>query len=155
MSYLYVGIYWCNHHHLIHLARGVTGAVLVANLHLLFWLSLVPFSTRWMGEEFGVVPVAVYGISLLMPALAYTVLAQILVHLNGRESPLGVAIGRDVKGALSVLLYALGIGLAFAQPWAGFACYLVVALIWLVPDRRLEKAHQQHNPSETQAILHH
>ncbi len=139
-SFIYVGIYWNNHHHLLHAVRRITGGALWANLHLLFWLSLVPFTTRWMGEsDFQTWPVAVYGASLLMPSIAYGVLVQVLIHANGRDSTLAKAIGGDVKGYVSTAIYAAGIALAFWQPFVGLACYVLVALIWLVPDRRIEK----------------
>lgn len=144
MSFIYVGIYWNNHHHLLHAAHRVTGGVLWANLHLLFWLSLVPFTTRWMGESFhngqlATWPVVVYGVSLLMPSIAYGSLVQVLLTANGKDSALGRAIGNDVKGYASTALYILGVGLTFLQPYAGIACYVFVALIWLVPDRRIER----------------
>ncbi len=140
LSFIYVGIYWNNHHHMLHAAHRVTGGVLWANLHLLFWLSLVPFSTRWMGEShYASLPVAIYGLSLLMPSISYYILAQTLVRANGRDSALARAIGKDVKGAISTGLYILGIGLSFLSNWAGLACYVLVALIWLVPDRRIER----------------
>ena len=139
-SFIYVGIYWNNHHHLLHAVRRITGGALWANLHLLFWLSLVPFTTRWMGEsDFQTWPVVIYGVSLLMPSIAYAVLVQVLIRANGHDSTLAKAIGGDVKGYVSTLIYLAGIGLAFWQPWAGVACYVLVALIWLVPDRRIEK----------------
>jgi uncharacterized membrane protein len=139
MSFVYVGIYWNNHHHLMHAVKRINGGVLWANLHLLFWLSLVPFSTRWMGEQhFETWPVIVYGVSLLMPSLSFALLVQTLIHANGKDSPLAKAIGGDLKGTISTVIYVAGIGATFWQPWAGMACYLLVALIWLVPDRRIE-----------------
>jgi len=138
-SFIYVGIYWNNHHHMLHVTQRVTGGALWANLHLLFWLSLVPFTTRWMGESnLATIPVAVYGVSLFMPAVAYYILAQTLRAANGRDSPLARAIGSDRKGLISLVIYATGIALTFWQTWAGLACYVTVALIWLVPDRRIE-----------------
>ena len=140
-SFIYVGIYWNNHHHLMHAVKRINGGVLWANLHLLFWLSLVPFTTRWMGENLSKTwPVAVYGVSLLMPSLAFAILVQTLLRANGRESPLAKAIGGDTKGTISTLIYIAGIGLTFWQCWAGIACYVLVALIWLVPDRRIERS---------------
>ncbi|WP_443747482.1 TMEM175 family protein [Asticcacaulis solisilvae] len=140
LSFVYVGIYWNNHHHMLHAAHRVSGGVMWANLHLLFWLSLVPFTTRWMGEShFATWPVAVYGASLFMPAIAYTILVRRLIAVNGRDSELGRAIGGDVKGIVSLVIYALGIALSFWQPLAGLACYVTVALVWLVPDRRIER----------------
>ncbi len=145
LSFIYVGIYWNNHHHLLHAAHRVTGGVMWANLHLLFWLSLVPFTTAWMGESFhngqlATLPVAIYGVSLLMPSIAYGILVQVLLAANGRDSLLGRAIGNDMKGYLSTAIYILGVALTFWQPYAGIACYILVALIWLVPDRRIETA---------------
>ena len=140
LSFIYVGIYWNNHHHLMHAVSRINGGVLWANLHLLFWLSLVPFTTRWMGEShLATLPVAVYGVSLLMPAIAYYILVRALIAANGRDSALAHVIGRDAKGVVSALIYALGVGLTFLTVWAGIACYVVVALIWLVPDRRIER----------------
>jgi uncharacterized membrane protein len=139
MSFVYIGIYWNNHHHLMHVVKRISGGVLWANLHLLFWLSLVPFSTRWMGEHFETWPVAVYGLSLLMPALAFTVLVRALIGVNGKDSDLARAIGGDFKGTASTAIYIAGIGLTFWQCWAGMACYVLVALIWLIPDRRIER----------------
>ena len=140
LSFIYVGIYWNNHHHLMHAVSRINGGVLWANLHLLFWLSLVPFTTRWMGEShLATLPVAVYGVSLLMPAIAYYILVRTLIAANGRDSALAHVIGRDAKGVVSALIYALGVGLTFLTVWAGIACYVVVALIWLVPDRRIER----------------
>ena len=140
LSFVYVGIYWNNHHHMLHAANRVSGGVMWANLHLLFWLSLVPFTTRWMGEShFATWPMAVYGISLIMPAIAYTILVRRLIAVNGHDGELGRAIRGDAKGYMSLGIYALGIALSFWQPLAGLACYIVVALIWLVPDRRIEK----------------
>jgi uncharacterized membrane protein len=137
-SFVYVGIYWSNHHHMLQACRTVTGGVLWANLNLLFWLSLIPFTTRWMGES-GVAtwPVVVYGVSLLTPSIAYYVLSRLLIAANP-DSLLARAVGWDVKGVMSTSIYFAGIGLTFWQPWAGIACYVLVALIWLVPDRRIE-----------------
>jgi len=138
-SFIYVGIYWSNHHHMLHACRMVTGGVLWANLNLLFWLSLIPFTTRWMGES-GVAtwPVAVYGVSLVMPSVAYYALSRLLIGANP-DSVLARAVGWDVKGIVSTSLYIAGIALTFWQPWAGIACYVLVALIWLVPDTRIER----------------
>ncbi|MCV2421258.1 TMEM175 family protein [Paucibacter sp. DJ2R-2] len=140
LSFVYVGIYWNNHHHMLHAARQVSGGVLWANLHLLFWLSLLPFVTGWMGENhFGALPTAFYGGVLLMAAVAYWILARSIIATEGRESTLAQAIGRDGKGLLSVLLYALAIPLAFWQTWLAQALFIGVALMWLVPDRRIER----------------
>ena len=142
MSFVYVGIYWNNHHHLMHAVHRINGGVLWANLHLLFWLSLVPFTTRWMGESFAeghpTVPVAVYGASLLAPALAYTLLVRALIGSNGQDSALARAIGRDTKGYISLALYITGIAATFWKPLAGLGCYIAVAVIWFIPDRRIE-----------------
>ncbi|HWU50474.1 MAG TPA: TMEM175 family protein [Asticcacaulis sp.] len=141
LSFVYVGIYWNNHHHLMHAVGRITGGVLWANLHLLFWLSLVPFTTRWMGEShLAALPVAVYGVSLLMPAIAYYILVRTLIAANGRDSAIAHVIGKDAKGVISALIYALGIGLTFLSVWASIACYVIVALVWLVPDRRIERS---------------
>ena len=146
LSFLYVGIYWNNHHHLLHVAHRVTGSVLWGNLHLLFWLSLFPFVTGWMGENhFAPLPTALYGIVLLMAATAYWILSQAIIHADGPHSLLSRAIGRDGKGVLSIVLYALALPLAFVQPWIAQACYLGVAFMWLVPDRRIERVLKQEN----------
>jgi uncharacterized membrane protein len=140
LSFVYVGIYWNNHHHLFHAAQRVNGATLWANLHLLFWLSLVPFTTAWMDEnQFQPLPVAVYGIVLLLASIAYFILTKILIQLHGRSSALAAAIGSDRKGKISTAIYAVGIPLAFVRPWIAGACYVIVAVIWLIPDRRIEK----------------
>ncbi len=140
LSFVYLGIYWNNHHHMMHVARRVTGSVLWANLHLLFWLSLVPFATAWMDENhFASLPVATYGFVLLMAALAYTLLQTRILAADGPDSLLRTAIGRDRKGKLSLVLYLIAIGLAFASPAASGAIYVATALMWLVPDRRIER----------------
>ncbi|TCT23206.1 TMEM175 family protein [Thermomonas haemolytica] len=139
LSFVYVGIYWNNHHHMLHATRRVSGGVLWANLHLLFWLSLFPFATAWMGENhFTAVPTAAYGVVLLMAAIAYWVLQQRIITLEGPDSLLARAVGADIKGKLSPLAYLLAIALAFVQPWLAWAVYVLVALVWLVPDRRIE-----------------
>jgi len=139
LSFVYIGIYWNNHHHLLHATQHVNGATLWANLHLLFWLSLVPFTTAWIGENhLDSWPVAVYGAVLLMAGIAYYILVQALIRLHGKSSTLGTLIGRDRKGKVSIVLYAIAIPLAFVQPWIASAFYIVVAIIWLVPDRRIE-----------------
>jgi len=139
VSFVYIGIYWNNHHHLLHATQRVNGATLWANLHLLFWLSLVPFTTAWMGEnDFDSWPVAVYGIILLLAAIAYFILTRALINLHGRESTLAMSIGKDRKGQISIAIYAAAIPLAFAQPWIAGACYVIVAIMWLIPDRRIE-----------------
>jgi uncharacterized membrane protein len=142
LSFVYVGIYWNNHHHMLHAAQRVTGSMLWANLHLLFWLSLFPFATAWMGENhFAAWPSAVYGFVLLMAAIAYWILQRTIIGCEGPESVLAQAIGRrDWKGNLSPLLYLLAMGVAFVAPWISEAIYVAVALVWLVPDRRIERA---------------
>ena len=141
LSFIYLAIYWNNHHHLIHTVTRVDGLILWANSHLLFWLSLVPAATAWMGENFLVaVPTAVYGGTLLLPAVAYSLLQAAIIHKQGAHSVLASALGSDVKGKISLVLYAAGIGLAFVNPWLSIALYVLVAAIWLVPDRRIEKA---------------
>jgi uncharacterized membrane protein len=140
LSFVYLGIYWNNHHHMLAAVSRVSGGTLWANLHLLFWLSLVPFSTAWMSEHrFPSVPTAVYGIVLLAAAIAYYILQTTLLRAEGELSSLRAAIGSDLKGKLSPLLYCLGIGLTFANRWVGLGVYIAVALIWLVPDRRVER----------------
>jgi len=140
LSFIFVGIYWNNHHHMLHAINRVNGRVLWANLHLLFWLSLIPFATDWMGlNQWATVPVAVYGCLLFMAATAYTILAYELIALEGKESTLARALGRDYKGKTSLLLYAVAVLLAFLDPRISTAIYVLVAFIWLIPDRRIEK----------------
>lgn len=140
LSFIFLGIYWSNHHHLFHAAQQVNGRVLWANLHLLFWLSLIPFVTAWMGENhFGPAPVALYGIILLLSAIAYTILVQSLLSLHGPDSLLANALGADFKGKISIVLDLIAIPLAFLKPWLAFAIYVLVAVMWLVPDRRIER----------------
>jgi uncharacterized membrane protein len=140
LSFIYVGIYWNNHHHLMHAVSHVTGGVLWANLHLLFWLSLIPFVSGWMGENhFAAMPVAAYGVVLFMCAIAYWILVRCLTHHQSGNKVLAEAIGKDRKGVLSMLLYPTGVGLAFVHSWLGFSFYVIVALIWLVPDTRIEQ----------------
>jgi uncharacterized membrane protein len=139
LSYVFLGIYWNNHHHMLHLAERVDGRVLWANLHLLFWLSLVPFVTGWMGENhFAALPVAIYGVVLLCAGGAYEILLYAIVAREGRNSKLRAAVGKDRKGKLSFLLYAAAVPLAFVHEWMAEAIYVLVALIWLVPDPRIE-----------------
>ncbi|HXA47454.1 MAG TPA: TMEM175 family protein [Burkholderiaceae bacterium] len=141
LSFIYVGIYWNNHHHLFHAVHRVNGSILWANLHLLFWLSVVPFVTSWMGENHASAwPIALYGIVLMMAGSAYYILTQALIAHHGKDSQIARAMGRDFKGKVSVLLYILAIGLAFVQTWLSLALYAFVALTWIVPDRRIEKA---------------
>jgi uncharacterized membrane protein len=141
LSFIYVGIYWNNHHHMLHACKKVTGPMLWANLHLLFWLSLVPFVTGWLGEShLAGAPTAVYGAVMLMAAMAYWVLQRTIIASQGRDSVLRAAVGGDWKGNLSPILYVLAIIMAFWVPWVSVAVYVLVALIWLVPDRRIERA---------------
>ncbi len=141
LSFLYVGIYWNNHHHMLHASSRVSGRMLWANLHLLFWLSLFPFATAWMGENhFARVPSALYGVVLLMAAIAYWLLQQSIIAAQGPDSVLKRAVGRDWKGKLSPLLYMVAIGTTFRTQWVAQAIYVSVALLWLVPDRRIEHA---------------
>lgn len=147
LSYLYVGIYWNNHHHLVHSITRITGAMLWANLHLLFWLSLFPFVTAWAGQNHqSPTPVAIYGGVLLMAAIAYYTLQRTIVAKQGPGSVLASALGRDYKGKLSPIVYIAAIPLAFVNPWISKALYVFVAVMWLVPDRRIERAFTTSNP---------
>jgi len=140
LSFVNVGIYWNNHHHMLNIVQHVDGRVLWANIHLLFWLSLVPFTTAWMGEnDFSTWPVAIYGVVLAFAGVAYYILARSLIAVNGRDSALAAAVGRDRKGLLSIAIYAAAIPLAFVNAWIACALYVVVAVMWLIPDRRIEK----------------
>jgi uncharacterized membrane protein len=140
LSFLYVGIYWNNHHHLLHSTQKVGGGILWANLHLLFWLSLLPFTTGWMGQNhLAPVPTAIYGFVLLMAGIAYYILVRAIIARHGPDSVLAEAIGRDLKGKLSVALYFVAMLLALLSPWIANGIYLAVALMWLVPDRRIER----------------
>ena len=144
LSYLYVGIYWNNHHHMLHATTRVTGPILWANLHLLFWLSLFPFATSWMGQNhFALPPTALYGFVLLMAGLAYFILQQAIIASQGPDSVLRKAIGDDWKGKLSPLLYVAGIFTSFFSSWTAQAIYVFVAVLWLIPDRRIEHALRQ------------
>jgi uncharacterized membrane protein len=139
LSYVFLGIYWTNHHHLLHTVKKITGPILWANLHLLFWLSLVPFVTGWMGENhFGATPTAMYGVVMLMNAIAYTILQALIIASQGEDSLLKRAVGSTWKEKLSTALYVMAIPAAFLSPWISQACFVFVALIWLVPDRRIE-----------------
>jgi uncharacterized membrane protein len=141
LSFIYVGIYWNNHHHMMHASHRVTGPMLWANLHLLFWLSLIPFATGWMGENhFGALPSALYGFVLLMSAIAYYILQQTIIASQGPNSLLKQAVGKDWKGKLSPFIYVVAMAAAFWTSWLSQALYVLVALIWLIPDRRIEKA---------------
>src|SRR5258706_13398298 len=140
LSFVFIGIHWNNHHHLLHAVQHVSGSILWANMHLLFWLSLVPFATGWMSENhFAAVPTALYGFVLFMASIAYYILSQSLIRVHGAKSTLGRSIGRDVKGMISTAIYVVAIPLAFVQWWIAFGLYCVVAAIWIVPDRRIER----------------
>jgi uncharacterized membrane protein len=147
LSFTMLGIYWNNHHHMFHAAEDVSGSVLWANLHLLFWLSLTPFVTAWIGDRFAPAPTAAYGFVLLMCGVAYTLLQTSIIRHQGPDSRLARAIGRDGKGKASALLYALSIPLAFIHPALSAAIYVAVALLWLIPDRRIERIVHQPHPS--------
>jgi len=140
LSFIYLGIYWNNHHHLMQAVQHVNGRVLWANLHLLFWLSLIPFVTNWMGEnQFARTPVALYGLILMFAGIAYYILTRELIALHGRQSTIATALGRDFKGKISVVLFLAAIPLAYISAWIACAVYFSVAIIWLIPDRRIEK----------------
>ena len=140
LSFAYLAIYWNNHHHMLYVTGRVTGGILWANMHLLFWLSLVPFVTGWMGENhFAKTPTAVYGVVLLMAGVAYFILESVIIRSQGDDSLLARAVGGEFKGRASIVFYAVAIPLAFAQPWAAYALYALVALMWLVPDKRIER----------------
>jgi uncharacterized membrane protein len=140
LSFFYLAIYWNNHHHLLHAMQQVNGAVLWANMHLLFWLSLIPFATAWTGEYYlEALPTAVYGVVLLLCAIAYWILAHTIIAHEGPHSKLRRAVGRDAKGTFSILMYAAAIPVAYVNPWIADALYLAVALVWVIPDRRIER----------------
>ena len=144
LSFIYVGIYWNHHHHTFHAVKHVTGGVLWANLHLLFWLSLVPFTTGWMGENhFSKWTVFVYALNLLACALAYTIMLRLLIAADGRDSIIAKAVGKDAKGYISLALYLLSLAAVFVHPLLATACHVAVAIIWLVPDKRIERILQQ------------
>jgi uncharacterized membrane protein len=145
LSFCYIGIYWNNHHHMLHTVKEVSGGILWANLHLLFWLSLFPFATGWMGENhLAPTPTAAYGAVLLLAAIAYWVLQRTIIRRQGPDSLLAKAIGNDWKGKLSPVLYFMAIPLAFVNPWIASGIYVLVALLWLIPDRRIEHALANH-----------
>jgi uncharacterized membrane protein len=140
MSYVFIGIYWSNHHHMLQVVRHVNGPALWANLHLLFWLSLIPFVTAWMGENhFAALPVAAYGVVLLCSAIAYYILTRVLLRLHGADSPLAMALGNDFKGRISIVIYVVAIALCWVNPSLSCALYALVACMWLIPDRRMER----------------
>ena len=144
LSFVFIGIYWNNHHHMFHAVHKISGQVLWANLHLLFWLSLVPFVTVWMGENhFSPWPVALYGVVLLMAGVAYYILVRALIKSNGKDSALALAVGDDFKGKISVFIYAAAIPLSFVKWWLAFGLYVSVAVIWFIPDRRFENAFEK------------
>jgi uncharacterized membrane protein len=145
LSFIYLAIYWNNHHHLLHTVTRVDGLILWANSHLLFWLSLIPATTAWMGENFlAPAPTAVYGGTLLMPAIAYYLLQKAIMRKQGPHSVLAIALGKDIKGKISPILYLAGMVLAFINPWLSVIIYVLVAIIWLIPDRRIEKVLRDH-----------
>jgi len=145
LSFIYVGIYWNNHHHMLHVTKRVSGGILWANLHLLFWLSLFPFATGWMGEHhLAEIPTAAYGVVLLMAAAAYYILQRTIIAHQGHDSLLAAAAGRDWKGKLSPIIYLSAIPLAFVNAWISTGLYAAVALLWLIPDRRIERVLAQH-----------
>jgi uncharacterized membrane protein len=140
LSFVFLGIYWNNHHHLLHVIERVDGRILWANLHLLFWLSLIPFGTSWLGQtNFSTWPVVLYGAILLLAAFAYFLLVRALIDLHGRDSVLATAVGGDFKGKISLVFYAAAIPLAFLNAWLAYGLYVAVALLWLIPDQRIEK----------------
>lgn len=140
LSFIYLAIYWNNHHHMLHATKHVSGGVLWANMHLLFWLSLVPFVTGWMGEnDFAPAPTALYGVVLFMAGVAYQILQWRILHLEGKDSVLAKAVGADFKGKASAVLYAVAVPLAFVSPWIAGGLYVLVAVMWLIPDRRIER----------------
>lgn len=140
LSFTFIGLYWNNHHHLLQAVRHVNGRILWANMHLLFWLSLIPFVTGWMGENhFAALPVALYGTVLLFAAFAYFILTRTLISHHGKDSAIAIALGKDFKGKVSVVLYAIAIPLAFVNSWFACALYVLIAIVWLIPDRRIEK----------------
>jgi len=140
LSFVFLGIYWNNHHHMMHSVSHVNGTVLWANLHLLFWLSLIPFGTQWMGQQFDQIPVAIYGVLLLLCGVAYRLLAIALIGANGPESPLAKNLGRDFKGKVSILIYVIAVAISWQARYVACALYVVVAMMWLIPDRRFERA---------------
>ena len=140
LSFIYVGIYWNNHHHLLHAVKHINGKVLWCNLHLLFWLSLIPFTTSWVGEHYNeAIPIALYGFVLMMAGITYYFLVMSLISVEGRDSAIAKSIGSDFKGKVSIVLCIIGISLSFVNTWSGIACYVIVACVWFIPDKRIEK----------------
>ena len=152
LSFVYIGIYWNNHHHLFQIARTIDGTVLWANLHLLFWLSLYPFTTNWMDEHFGRASVVVYGVNLLLAAIAFTILTRAMMRIPDSRERMQEAFGTDLKGKVSPVLYVTGILLAFVEPWLGLIPFVAVALIWLVPDPRIERYLAAHPPTSGETL---
>lgn len=151
LSFIFVGIYWNNHHHMLHASTKVTGGILWANLHLLFWLSLSPFVTSWMGENrFAPAPVALFGFVLLMSGIAYYILSLNLISSEGKDSPLAHALGKDVKGKASILIYSLSVPLSFVNQWIAVSLYILVAIMWFIPDRRIERILHPNEASKTE-----
>jgi uncharacterized membrane protein len=144
LSFVFIGIYWNNHHHLLQATKSVNGSILWANMHLLFWLSLIPFTTSWVGEHFDTIPVAIYGFVLWVAGLAYYILVRALISHHGTDSVLANAIGKDVKGFRSLYIYTAAVILAFVSPWIASVLYVVVAVMWLIPDRRIENKINEH-----------
>jgi uncharacterized membrane protein len=145
LSFVYLGIYWNNHHHMLYVTDHINGKILWANMHLLFWLSLVPFATGWVGENHSApLPTAIYGVILLAAAIAYYILQQLIIAQQGKGSRLKAALGKDIKGKLSPLIYIVAVGLAFLNQWISDALYVLVALMWLIPDRRIETHLNEH-----------
>lgn len=141
LSFVFVGIYWNNHHHMLHASGKVNAQIMWANMHLLFWLSLIPFVTGWMGENrFAALPVALYGVVLLLSGIAYFILSRALAKHHGKDSALAIALGKDYKGVASLVIYAVAIAISFVSSWVAFALYVVVAILWFLPDRRIERA---------------
>ncbi len=150
LSFIYIGIYWNNHHHMLYVTQKISGGILWANLHLLFWLSLIPFVTGWMGENhFASLPTALYGVVLLMAAIAYWILQRTIISQQGRNSLLAKVIGKDLKGKISPVIYAISIPCAFFRPWIAGAFYILVAAIWLIPDQRIERALTDKNSDDS------
>jgi uncharacterized membrane protein len=154
LSFVFVGIYWNNHHHMLRAVSGIDGRAMWLNLHLLFWLSLVPFLTAWLGQNLDAsFPTAMYGVVLLCTGLAYTLLQKVLIDVNGRDTPFAQAVRVDVKGRISVVLYLLAIGLAYVRPWISDAIFVLVAIMWFIPDRRMERAIQaKSTPEESRRL---
>jgi uncharacterized membrane protein len=141
LSFVYVGIFWNNHHHMLHTVQRINGRALWTNLHLMFWLSLIPFVTGWVNENhFAAVPVALYGVVLLMSGVSYYLFERVLIVLHAKDSPLARAMGKDLKGIISLLIYVVAIALTFLNPWVSFALYIFVAIMWFIPDPRIERA---------------